>query len=73
MDANQKEIKEDVKTNQAKVDANLKEIRTGQEHLEEKMMAKMDFQLEKMEACLGKTEATDLEANPEEIESEVEH
>jgi hypothetical protein len=31
----------------------------------ERMMARMDSQLEKMEACLGKREATDLEANPE--------
>jgi hypothetical protein len=63
--------------NQAKTDASLKEIRAGQEHLKEQMMAKldayhermmarMDSQLEKMEACLGKTEATNLEARPEE-------
>jgi hypothetical protein len=26
-----------------------------------------------IEACLEKTEATDLEANPEEIESKLEH
>jgi hypothetical protein len=39
----------------------------------ERMVAKMDIQLEKMEACLGATEAVDLEANPEEIESEVEY
>jgi hypothetical protein len=37
------------------------------------MMARMDSHLEKMEACLGKTEATDFEANPEEIESEAVH
>jgi hypothetical protein len=36
----------------------------------ERMMARMYSQLEKMEACLGKTEATDLETNPE---SEAEH
>jgi hypothetical protein len=30
------------------------------------MMVRMDSQPEKMEACLGKTEATDLEANSEE-------
>jgi hypothetical protein len=39
----------------------------------ERMMTKTDSQLEKMKACLGKTEAADLEANPEEIESEAEH
>jgi hypothetical protein len=39
----------------------------------EKMMARMDCQLEKMEACLEKMEATDLEANPEEIESKADH
>jgi hypothetical protein len=32
-----------------------------------RMMTRMDSQLEKMEACLGKTKATDSEANPEEI------
>jgi hypothetical protein len=31
-----------------------------------RMMARMNSQLEKMEACLGKMEATDLEANPKE-------
>jgi hypothetical protein len=36
------------------------------------MMARMDSQLEKVEACLGKTEATNLEASPEETEFEVE-
>jgi hypothetical protein len=36
-------------------------------------MARMDSQLRKMEACLEKTEAMDLEANPEEIECELEH
>jgi hypothetical protein len=36
-------------------------------------MARIDAQLEKMEACLGKTEATDLEANREEIESKGEY
>jgi hypothetical protein len=39
----------------------------------ERMMARMDSQLQKMETCREKTNATDLEANPEEIESEVEH
>jgi hypothetical protein len=33
----------------------------------------MDSQLEKMEACIGKKEATDLEANPEEMESVAVH
>jgi hypothetical protein len=39
----------------------------------ERMMARLDSQLEKMEACLEKTQAMDLEVNPEEIESEVVH
>lgn len=38
-----------------------------------RMMAKIDSQLEKMEACLSRTEATDLEANSEEIKTEVVH
>jgi hypothetical protein len=37
------------------------------------MMAKMDSQVEKMEACLGKMEATNLEANPEEMKSVAVH
>jgi hypothetical protein len=60
------------------------ETRAGQELLKEemlakldahheRMMARMDSQLEKMEACLEKTEAMDLEANPEERESEAVH
>jgi hypothetical protein len=36
----------------------------------ERMMVRMDSQLE---SCLEKTEAMDLEANPEEIESEAKH
>jgi hypothetical protein len=54
------------------------------EHLKEEMLAKMeanqdrmmvemDSQLQKMDACLGQTEATDLEANPEEIRSDAVH
>jgi hypothetical protein len=66
-----------IQNNKEKTDANLKKIRAGQEHLKEEMMAKldahherivarMDSQLEKMEACLGWMEAMDLEANPKE-------
>jgi hypothetical protein len=70
--------------NQAKTDANLSEIReerrAGQGLLKEEMRVKLDVQnermmacmnsdLEKMEAYLGKTEATDMEANPESEES----
>jgi hypothetical protein len=86
-DVNIKELKEDIKTNQAKADANLREMkeemRAGQEPLKEEMLAKMethhermarmDSQLEKMDACIGTTEATDLEVNPKEIEIEAEH
>jgi hypothetical protein len=45
------------------------EIRAHQEHL----MAMLNAHHERMMACLGKTEATDLKANPEEMESESEH
>jgi hypothetical protein len=86
----------EMKTNQVKMDANLKEmkeVRAGQEHLKEEMracqelkeemLAKLDAhhertmvrigsQLRKMEACLEKMEATDLQANPEETEPESE-
>jgi hypothetical protein len=37
------------------------------------MLARMYSKLEKMEACLGKTETTDLEANSEETESWAEY
>jgi hypothetical protein len=40
---------------------------------QERMMARMDTQLEKMEACVGKTEVMNLDANPEEIVPESEH
>jgi hypothetical protein len=60
------------------------EMRAGQEFLKVLMLAKldahhertmpgMDCQLEKMEACLGKTETIDLEANPDETESRADH
>jgi hypothetical protein len=37
------------------------------------MMAKIDAHHEGMMACLGKAEATDLEANPEKMQSEAMH
>jgi hypothetical protein len=37
------------------------------------MMTKLHAHHERMMACLGKTEAMDLEANPEEMQSEAEH
>jgi hypothetical protein len=40
--ANQKEIKQDIKMNQAKADAKLKEIRAAQELLKEEMLEKLD-------------------------------
>jgi hypothetical protein len=55
-----------METNQERMDA-----RSDSHH--ERMMARMNSQLEKMEASLGKTEATDLEANPEKIQSEAEN
>jgi hypothetical protein len=73
---------------QAKTDANLKEIkeamRAGQKLLKEemvtkfdahheRMIARIDSQLEKMEASLGRTEATDLAASPEEKECVAVH
>jgi hypothetical protein len=52
------------------------EIRAGQEHLKKEMKAqvaslicRMDAQHEGAMACLGRMEATDLEAHPEEIKS----
>jgi ASC-1-like (ASCH) protein len=55
-----------IENNQEKTKANLKVIRAGQKKMEakldtphERMMARMDSQLEKMEVYLEKTEATE--------------
>jgi hypothetical protein len=79
---------EEMKTNQTKMDANLREMKeemlakmeANQGKLmakldahHERMMTKIDSQLAVMEACLGKTEATDLQADPEEMEPEGVH
>jgi hypothetical protein len=55
-------VQDKTETNQARTEANHEEV-----------MAKLDVHSEKMMASLGKREATDLEANPEEKESEAEH
>jgi hypothetical protein len=62
MDANLKEMKEGVRTNQARIESN-----------HEENMAKLDAHFEGMMACLGKTETSDLEANPEEMQCEAVH
>jgi hypothetical protein len=70
--------------NQANTEATLKELKVGLQHLKEEMlvkldayhkrtMARMNFQLAKMEACPEKTEATNFKANPEEIQVKAEH
>jgi hypothetical protein len=67
---------ENVVSHHGKTDATVREMKAGQEIMKEEMLAKlddhlermmsrMDSQLEKMEACLGKTEAKDLEVNPD--------
>jgi hypothetical protein len=59
-------------TNQAKTDASVKEVKGEMlaklDAHHERMLVRMDSQLEKMEACLVK-----VEANPEEMKSVVEH
>jgi FtsZ-binding cell division protein ZapB len=69
MDANQAEMKADREERKAEMKAYREEMRAGHEE----MMAKLDAHHERMMACLGKMEATDLEANPEEMQSEVVH
>lgn len=69
MNANRAEIRTiHTKTDayQSKTDANLREVK-------EEVMSRMDSQLEKEKACLVKTEATDLEENSDELESEAVH
>jgi hypothetical protein len=53
---------EDIKSNEARTESN-----------HEEMIAKLDAFHERMMASLGKTEATDLEANPEEMQPEAMH
>jgi hypothetical protein len=80
--------REKLAVSEAKPDASLREVREEmracQELLKEEMLgkldayhermiARMDSWLEQMEVCLGKMEATDFEANPEEKESEADH
>jgi hypothetical protein len=73
-------MQEKVVSHYENMDTTLREMTAGQELLKEEMLTKLDAhhermmarigsQLEKMEACLGKTEAMDLETNSEEIES----
>jgi hypothetical protein len=54
----------EIKTNQAKADKNL--LQEGMlaklDAYHQRMVARMDSQLEKIETCLRTTEATDLEA-----------
>jgi hypothetical protein len=68
---------EKMDANQAKMDTKPKEMKdemlVKMEAHHERMMARMDSQLEKMEVCLGNTGAKDLEANPKETECEVKH
>jgi predicted protein tyrosine phosphatase len=69
-------LEEKVDSHREKADANQKmlvrmEVKAEAHH--DRIMAMMDTQLEKMEACLGKTETMNLEASPKEINSETEH
>jgi hypothetical protein len=62
--AKMKTIQEMMESGQEKMKAQVGSLVFRIDVSQEKLMAKMDAQLEKLEACLGKTEATDLEANP---------
>jgi hypothetical protein len=53
--------------------AKMKALQGKMDVAHEEMLAMLDIHHERMMACLGKTEATDLEANPEENESVTEH
>jgi hypothetical protein len=70
MDSNLREMREEMKAGQEFLK---EEMLTKLDAHHERMMAGIDSQLEEMEACLGKTEATDLMANPEETESWAEY
>jgi hypothetical protein len=66
MKANHEEVMAIMETNQEKMMAKL-------DARHERMVTRMDSQLENREACLEKTEVVELEANPEETETESEH
>jgi hypothetical protein len=76
---NQEHLKEAIKANKAERDTKLREKHLKEEMLDKldvhhkRMAARMDSQLQKMDACLGKMEATDLEANPERKKSVAVH
>jgi hypothetical protein len=63
---NQEQMMADRKADQEEIK---QETRAGQEHL----MSMLNAHHERMMACLGKTAATDLKTNAEEMESESEH
>jgi hypothetical protein len=72
-----------IEANQAEMDANQVRLEVTEDKMEthqarkeanyEEMMAKLDAHHERMMACLGRTEGTDLEANPVETQSEAVH
>jgi hypothetical protein len=80
-DANLKELKAEMKADreeitgrlEAKIEANQAKMDVNPKEMKEEMLAKMEINQERMMACLGKMEATNLEANPEEIESVAVH
>jgi hypothetical protein len=57
----------------ARIDSFQEEVMAKLDAHYERMEAPVDISIEKMEVSLQKTEATDLEANPGEIESELLH
>jgi hypothetical protein len=69
MEAKLDACQEKMDANNEKVYANLEEMKTGQA----KMKSTVSANLEKMDICLEKTEAMDLEANPRELQSTVVH
>jgi hypothetical protein len=73
MRAAQEEMKAGYKKMTARLEAKIVANYTRTEVNHEEMMAKLYAHHEMMMACLGKTEATDLEENPEKIQSEAVH
>jgi hypothetical protein len=57
----------------AKMEANREKMMAKIDASHDRTMARMDSQLETMETCLGKKEATNLEASPKETEFQAEH
>jgi hypothetical protein len=71
--AGQERLKEEMKAQMASLVSRIEDNNEKFEVLRDILISQMDALQERIMACLGKTEATDLKANPEEMQSKAEH